>query len=73
MKSIKPAFEVTHVNSMQWNRSIAADVLTQNGRDDVYAPEEISPEVLAQVRDAIREEMSKMTSDNNEVNDSGQA
>jgi hypothetical protein len=67
VKNTKPAFEVTHVNSMQWNRTIAADVLNQDCAEEACAPEEVSPEVLEQVRAAIREEMSKMTEENSEI------
>ncbi len=50
------SFDVTHVDSMQWNRTLQTDVLTGDP-GLATEPEPVSPEVVAEVRAAIRREV----------------
>lgn len=51
--SFQPAFEVTHVKSMQWNRSWVSN---SGGNMPTHAVAPLSPEVLARVQQAVKSE-----------------
>lgn len=56
MTIFQPAFEVTRVDSMQWNRTSAPTVAFGKGNSDAPAAAPLSPEVLARVRAAVKKE-----------------
>ena len=67
----EPAFEVTRVNSMQWNRTIQVKALEQfqeqlDKNQRITVTTEVSPETLEQVRTAIRKEIAEMKGEGRE-------
>jgi hypothetical protein len=53
--TFQPAFEVTHVDSMQWNRTCFLGRTTTNETPAAALPP-LSPDVLARVQEAVRAE-----------------
>lgn len=51
-------FDVTRVDSMQWNRTNPRSAVEGADRESMGQQPEISPEILAQVRKAISAEVA---------------
>ena len=63
MNGLTPAFEVTRVSSMQWNRTMQVKALEKFERartKDDTKPVDIPSETLAKVRAKIKEELAKI-------------
>ncbi|MFB5584740.1 MULTISPECIES: hypothetical protein [Bacillus cereus group] len=56
MKKFKPAFEVTQVGSMQWNRTNPGSIVEATNQGKAV---DIPQDVLEQVKNAIKAEISK--------------
>lgn len=54
------AFDVTCVESMQWNRTLLLPKHEGDGDEVQAKPVEIAPEILAQVQEAISAEVAKV-------------
>jgi hypothetical protein len=64
--AIEPALEVTCVESMHWNRTMDREVLKESLKGkEVSEPEEISHEVLAEVKSSIREAVARTLEESN--------
>ncbi len=68
MARSNPSFDVSRVDSMQWNRTINLDALEAFERDARAEPTELPSQLLDEIRDAIRAEVQK-TSDDLDVAD----
>jgi hypothetical protein len=58
MSAFQPAFEVTHVDSMQWNRTSLPSFEKESSGAPSAAP--LSPEVLARVQAAVKKETAHL-------------
>lgn len=56
------AFDVTCVESMQWNRTAPVGSLELSEQDIADQPAQISPEIMAEVQAAISAEVAKTAS-----------
>ncbi len=54
-----PEFEVTRTDSMQWNRTVNLDMLTEV--DDPGTEVELPPELLEKVRALIADEVGRLS------------